>query len=74
MPLRRVNSRYVIATSLKVDINGLDTKKIEEVSQPKYFTADKPKKVVGEQAFFDQAEKPEVRLPIQTCRARGLNY
>ncbi|KAF5655715.1 hypothetical protein CEK26_000849 [Fusarium fujikuroi] len=61
VPLRRVNSRYVIATSYKVDISGLDEKKIEEVSQPKYFTAEKAKEKAGEEAFFKQGEKPQVR-------------
>merc|ERR1712169_63981 len=28
VPLRRVNSRYVIATSMKVDVSGLDSKKV----------------------------------------------
>ncbi|KAL6869257.1 60S ribosomal protein L6 [Amphichorda felina] len=69
VPLRRVNSRYVIATSLKVDITGLDTKKVEEVSQPKYFTADKPKKQVGEQAFFEQGEKAEKKEVTSTRAA-----
>lgn len=60
VPLRRVNARYVIATSLKVDVSGLDTKKIEEIAQPKYFTAEKAKQKAGEEAFFKQGEKAEV--------------
>lgn len=61
VPLRRVNSRYVIATSLKVDLTGIDEAKIEEVSRPKYFTAEKAKEKAGEEAFFKQGEKPQVR-------------
>lgn len=60
MPLRRVNSRYVIATSYKVDISGLDQKKVDEVAQPKYFTAEKVKEKAGEEAFFKQGEKAQV--------------
>lgn len=59
VPLRRVNSRYVIATSYKVDVSGLDEKKVEEISQPKYFTADKVKQKAGEEAFFKQGEKAQ---------------
>lgn len=75
VPLRRVNSRYVIATSYKVDISGLDEKKIEEISQPKYFTAEKAKEKAGEEAFFKQGEKPQVRLsnPLTTCVNRDQN-
>ena len=60
MPLRRVNSRYVIATSYKVDLSGLDQAKVDEIAQPKYFTADKAKQKAGEDAFFKQGEKPQV--------------
>ncbi|KAH6691278.1 60S ribosomal protein L6-2 [Plectosphaerella plurivora] len=61
VPLRRVNSRYVIATSQKVDVTGIDEKKIEEVSAPKYFTAEKSQQKAGEDAFFKQGEAPKVR-------------
>jgi large subunit ribosomal protein L6e len=60
--LRRVNARYVIATSYKVDISGVDQKKIDEVSQSKYFEADKTQNKAGEEAFFKQGEKPQVRI------------
>ena len=69
VPLRRVNSRYVIATSLKVDLAGIDSAKIEEISQPKYFTAEKAKEKAGEEAFFKQGEKPQVRAAA--ARFRG---
>jgi len=62
VPLRRVNARYVIATSQKVDLAGIDEKKIEEIAQPKYFTAEKAKQKAGEEAFFKQGEKPQVRI------------
>ncbi|GKT83531.1 ribosomal protein L6e [Colletotrichum tofieldiae] len=68
VPLRRVNSRYVIATSYKVDVSGVDSKKIEEISQPKYFTADKAKKQTGEDAFFKQGEKPQ-KKEVNSSRA-----
>lgn len=61
VPLRRINSRYVIATSFKVDVSGLDQKKVDEIAQPKYFTADKAKEKAGADAFFKQGEKPQVR-------------
>ncbi len=62
VPLRRVNARYVIATSQKVDLAGVDQKKVEEVAQPKYFTAEKAKEKAGEEAFFKQGEKAQVRF------------
>lgn len=60
VPLRRVNARYVIATSQKVDLSGIDQKKVDEVAGDKYFAQEKSDKKKGEEAFFKQGEKPEV--------------
>jgi ribosomal protein L14E/L6E/L27E len=62
VPLRRVNARYVIATSLKVDLDGLDSATLDDVSKADFFTADKAEKKAGEAAFFEQGQKPEVRI------------
>jgi large subunit ribosomal protein L6e len=64
----KVNSRYVIATSQKVDLSGVDEKKVAEVAEPKYFIGDKTKEKAGEEAFFKQGEKPEVRAR-SLCRS-----
>merc|ERR1711933_231841 len=48
VPLRRVNARYVIATSTKVDLAGVDEKVIEKASQDGYFTKDKAPHKPGE--------------------------
>ncbi|KAI1345138.1 ribosomal protein L6e-domain-containing protein [Xylariaceae sp. FL0016] len=68
VPLRRVNARYVIATSYKVELGGLDTKKIDEIAQAKYFSHDKSKDKAGEEAFFKQGEKPQ-KKEISSSRA-----
>ncbi|KAL9109361.1 MAG: hypothetical protein Q9227_005991 [Pyrenula ochraceoflavens] len=60
VPLRRVNSRYVIATKSKVDLSGIDGKTVEKVGEEGYFTRDKvAQKKATEEAFFKQGEKPE---------------
>ena len=41
VPIRRVNARYVIATSQKIDLAGVDSAKLEEISSAKYFAREK---------------------------------
>lgn len=62
VPLRRVNARYVIATSAKVELKGLDENTIKKVSEDGYFTKEKKQTTSGEEGFFKQGEKPKVRL------------
>jgi len=53
VPLRRVNQSYVIGTSTKVDISGVNVDRFDD----KYFAKDaKKKKTKGEGEFFE-AEK-----------------
>lgn len=57
VPLRRVNARYVIATSTTVPLDGLDSATIEKVGKPEYFARDKKADKKGsEEAFFKQGE------------------
>ncbi|KPI42983.1 60S ribosomal protein L6-B [Cyphellophora attinorum] len=64
VPLRRVNARYVIATSTQVDIKGVDSKALDKVSGDSYFSREKSsKKQKGEDAFMKQGEKPEKKQP-----------
>lgn len=61
VPLRRVNARYVIATSAKVDLKGIDDKTVEKVTGAGYFSKEKKSKDdKSEEAFFKQGEKPQV--------------
>ena len=60
VPMRRVNARYVIVTSAKVDLKGIDEKVVEKVSEEGYFTREKATQKQGEEQFFKQGEKPEV--------------
>jgi large subunit ribosomal protein L6e len=66
VPLRRVNARYVIATSVKVDLKGIDEATVDKVASAGYFSREKSNRNKrGEEAFFKQAEKagkPEVRF------------
>ena len=65
VPLRRVNARYVIATSTTVDLSGIDKSTIEKVAKPEYFVREKKSKSEkSEESFFKQGEKPEVCFGI----------
>ncbi|KIV97651.1 hypothetical protein B0A52_06045 [Exophiala mesophila] len=64
VPIRRVNSRYVIATSTKVDVSGLDKATLEKLAKPEYFAREKKsKKQKGEEAFLKQGETAEKKKP-----------
>jgi len=67
VPVRRVNSRFVMATSTKVDIKGIDEKAVKKLSDPKYFARAAKDKKKGEEAFFKQGEKPE-KKPVDKSR------
>jgi len=68
VPLRRVNARYVIATSQTIDLKGIDASVVEKAGKSGYFTAEKTKQKAGEEAFFKQGEKPE-KKQITSSRA-----
>ena len=59
VPLRRVNARYVIATSTRVNVESVDVKKFDVA----YFAREKTaKKAATEEEFFgDKVEKKEVK-------------
>eukprot|EP01039_Chlorochromonas_danica_P007489 gene7486-8280_t len=57
VPLRRVNQKYVIATSTKVSLDGVDVSKVDDA----FFARKKEKKVKGEEALF-ATKKPVERL------------
>jgi large subunit ribosomal protein L6e len=67
VPIRRVNARYVIATSTKVDLKGVDAKALEKVSGDSYFAREKTGKSEKGESFMKQGEKAEVRNnPVST--------
>ncbi|KAK8588794.1 hypothetical protein V6N13_087689 [Hibiscus sabdariffa] len=59
VPLRRVNQSYVIATSTKIDISGVDVDKFDD----KYFTKEVLKKKKGEGEFFEAEKEDKKKLP-----------
>ncbi|OAL39886.1 hypothetical protein AYO20_00798 [Fonsecaea nubica] len=72
VPLRRVNSRYVIATSTKVDISGLDQSTLDKIASPEYFAREKKsRKQKGEEAFLKQGEKPETNTRLRALQKKA---
>jgi len=69
VPLRRVNARYVIATSQKLDLSGVNQAKIDEIASDRYFAREKNEKKASEEAFFKQGEKPEKKKPTSSRAA-----
>ncbi|GLT84162.1 hypothetical protein SLE2022_024090 [Rubroshorea leprosula] len=62
VPLRRVNQSYVIGTSTKVDISGVNVDKFDD----KYFTkVAERKKKKGEGEFFDAEKEEKNVLPAE---------
>lgn len=45
-----------------MELKGIDEKVVEKVAEEGYFTRDKPTQKHGEEEFFKQGEKPEVRI------------
>lgn len=58
VPLRRVNARYVIATSTRVDISGVDVSKFNVA----YFAREKTSKSKKSEADFFSEEAPKKEL------------
>ncbi|KAK7358912.1 hypothetical protein VNO77_00853 [Canavalia gladiata] len=62
VPLRRVNQSYVIATSTKVDVSGVNVDKFDD----KYFSKEvQKKKKKGEGEFFESEKEEKSVLPQQ---------
>jgi len=57
VPLRRVNQAYVIGTSTKVDISGVNVEKFDD----KYFAKEKKKKTKKTEGEFFETEKEETK-------------
>ncbi|PON39698.1 60S Ribosomal protein [Trema orientale] len=60
VPLRRVNQSYVIGTSTKVDVSGVNAEKFDD----KYFAKEvQKKKKKGEGEFFEAEKEEKNQLP-----------
>ena len=61
VPLRRVNQRYVIATSTNVPLAGVDVSKIDDA----FFAREKVVAKKGEEALFDASATKAVTSPAR---------
>jgi large subunit ribosomal protein L6e len=73
VPLRRVNQKYVIATSTSVNVSGVDVSKIDDA----FFAREKKVVKKSEEALFDNSKKPtetsDVRKAAQSAVDAVLN-
>ncbi|XP_074557245.1 large ribosomal subunit protein eL6-like [Curcuma longa] len=59
VPLRRVNQSYVVATSTKIDISGVNVDKFDD----KYFKKEQKKRYKKSESSFFEAEQETKKLP-----------
>jgi large subunit ribosomal protein L6e len=57
-----------------VELKGIDEKVVEKVAGEGYFTRDKAENKKGEDQFFSQGEKPEVRSICEAFTGKGLEF
>lgn len=69
VPIRRVNQAFVIATSTKVDISGVDLAKFEDA----YFAKSKVKKVKNADGFFAEDTKKEELSPARKADQKAVD-
>ncbi|KAF2849848.1 hypothetical protein T440DRAFT_468909 [Plenodomus tracheiphilus IPT5] len=67
VPIRRVNHRYVIATSTVVDLTGLDTEVVDRVSRDEYWAREK-RDEGGEENFFKDGSEALQRKEVDPQR------
>lgn len=61
VPLRRVNARYVIATSTKVSVEGVDVSKFDVA----YFAKEESKKAKKSEADFFNEQQPKKEIKAE---------
>lgn len=68
VPLRRVNHRYVIATSTTVDISGVDGAILDRVAADEYWSREKKESGKGEDDFFKDGETTPAKKEVDPQR------
>jgi large subunit ribosomal protein L6e len=69
VPLRRVNQRYVIATSAKVDVSSVDVSAIDD----NFFAREKVAKKEGEEALFAAGERGTVTSDARKAAQKSVD-
>merc|ERR1712060_862659 len=75
VPLRRMNQRFVIATSTKIDVSGVDVKKIDDA----FFKRSEAEKKKGSAGFLEgdskaplSAEKKSMQKTVDAAILKGI--